>query len=54
MGKNETMKIGSKTKREAVKEGLRTLLRLSSQAKIRKVRGKLAWSGNLDDMRTDR
>jgi len=45
---------GLKTKREAVEEGLRTLLRLKSQAEIRKVRGKLAWSGGLDEIRTDR
>ena len=45
---------GMKTKREAVEEGLRTLLRLKRQEEIRKVRGKLAWRGNLDEMRTDR
>lgn len=45
---------GLKTKREAVEEGLRTLLRLKRQQEIRKFRGKLAWSGDLDAMRTDR
>ncbi|MBS1826448.1 MAG: type II toxin-antitoxin system VapB family antitoxin [Acidobacteria bacterium] len=45
---------GMKTKREAVEEGLRTLVRLKRQEEIRKVRGKLAWRGDLDDMRTDR
>ena len=45
---------GMKTKREAVEEGLRTLLRLKRQEEIRKVRGKLVWRGNLDEMRTDR
>lgn len=45
---------GLKTKREAVEEGLQTLLRLKRQAEIRKVRGKLVWRGNLDEMRTDR
>jgi Arc/MetJ family transcription regulator len=44
---------GLKTKREAVEEGLRTLLRLKSQAEIRRYRGKLRWEGDLDAMRTD-
>jgi Arc/MetJ family transcription regulator len=44
---------GLKTKREAVEEGLRTLLRLSKQAEIRKLRGKLVWQGDLAAMRTD-
>src|SRR6185312_4696581 len=34
---------GVKTKREAVELGLRTLLRLRKQAKIRRLRGKLRW-----------
>jgi Arc/MetJ family transcription regulator len=45
---------GSKTKREAVEEGLRTLVRLRRQEAIRRFRGKLAWKGDLDEMRTDR
>jgi Arc/MetJ family transcription regulator len=45
---------GSKTKREAVEEGLRTLVRLRRQEAIRRFRGKLAWKGDLDKMRTDR
>jgi len=45
---------GMKTKREAVEEGLRTLLRLKRQEEIRKFRGKLVWRGDLDAMRTDR
>lgn len=43
-----------KTKREAVELGLRTLLRLGKQQEIRKLRGKLAWQGDLDAMRDDR
>jgi Arc/MetJ family transcription regulator len=51
----DTLKAtGLKTKREAVEEGLRTLLRLSKQAEIRKFRGKLSWRGDLAAMRTDR
>lgn len=45
---------GLKTKREAVELGLRTLLRLQRQAEIKAYRGKLAWEGDLDAMRTDR
>lgn len=45
---------GLKTKREVVEEGLRTLLRLRGQAEIRRFRGKLAWKGDLEEMRTDR
>lgn len=45
---------GLKTKREAVEEGLRTLLRLRRQAEgIRALRGS-GWEGDLDDMRTDK
>jgi Arc/MetJ family transcription regulator len=45
---------GLKTKREAVELGLRTLLRLDQQDKIRNFRGKLNWQGDLDAMRTDK
>ena len=45
---------GLKTKREAVEEGLRALLRLSRQSKIRRFRGKLKWKGDLNAMRADR
>ena len=45
---------GLKTKREAVEEGLRTLLRLKKQAGIRRFRGKMDWQGDLNAMRSDR
>ena len=45
---------GLKTKREAVELGLRTVLRLRKQEEIRRFRGKLAWQGDLDAMRTDK
>lgn len=44
---------GLRTKREAVELGLRTLLRLQQQEKIRRFRGKLQWEGDLDAMRVD-
>ena len=45
---------GLKTKRDAVDLGLRTLLRLSKQAQIRRLRGKLHWQGDLNLLRTDK
>ncbi|NEV60647.1 type II toxin-antitoxin system VapB family antitoxin [Thiorhodococcus minor] len=44
---------GLKTKREAVEEGLRMLVRLKEQERIRAARGKLRWEGDLDAMRRD-
>lgn len=44
---------GLKTKREAVELGLKTLLRLKQQERIKAFRGKLPWDGDLDAMRTD-
>jgi len=50
----QVMKLtGLKTKREAVEQGLKTLLRLKRQEQIRKYRGKLQWEGDLNDMRRD-
>lgn len=45
---------GLKTKREAVELGLKTLLRLKKQERIKAFRGKLQWEGDLEAMRTDR
>ena len=51
----DTLRVtGIKTKREAVEQGLRMLLRLSHQGEIRRLRGKLRWHGDLDGMRSDR
>ena len=51
----DTLKAtGLKTKREAVELGLRTLLRLGKQGEIRRMRGKLAWDGDLEAMRADK
>jgi Arc/MetJ family transcription regulator len=43
---------GLKTKKDAVELGLKTLIRLKEQEKIKNFRGKLKWTGDLDDMRT--
>lgn len=42
---------GCRTKREAVEEGLRLLVRLKEQERIRAARGKLPGDGDLDAMR---
>jgi hypothetical protein len=44
---------GPKAKREPAKTGLRILLQLRKQAKIRRFRGKLDWQGDLNAMRRD-
>ena len=42
---------GLGTKKEAVEEGLRLLVRQNKQQAIRELRGKLKWEGDLDEMR---
>jgi Arc/MetJ family transcription regulator len=45
---------GYKTKKETVEEGLKLLIAQRNQSKIRTLRGKLNWDGDLDQMRTDK
>jgi len=45
---------GLKTKKRAIEEGLRLLIDVHCQKKIRAFRGKLKWSGDLDKMRRDK
>ncbi len=45
---------GLKTKREVVEMGLKTLIKLKQQEKIKAFKGKLKWEGNLEEMRRDR
>ncbi|MFK7977403.1 MAG: type II toxin-antitoxin system VapB family antitoxin, partial [Halioglobus sp.] len=40
---------GLKTKKDAVELGLKTLIRLKKQQNIRAMRGKLSWTGDLDE-----
>ena len=52
---NDVLKAtGMKTKKEVVELGLKTLIRLKKQEKIRDFRGKLKWTGDLDEMRKSR
>ncbi len=51
---DEALKVsGVKTKRQAIEEGLRLLVRTRRQARVRRLRGALRWEGSLDDMRRD-
>lgn len=45
---------GLRTKREAVELALQTLLKLEKQTEFRKLRGKIDWQGDLEEMRLDR
>jgi Arc/MetJ family transcription regulator len=45
---------GLKTKREVVEMGLKTLIKLKQQEKIKDFKGQLKWEGNLEEMRCDR
>jgi Arc/MetJ family transcription regulator len=45
---------GARTKRAAVEEGLRLLIRTKGQASIRRLRGKVAWQGDLNASRLER
>ena len=42
---------GCSTKRETVEQGLKLLVRRSQQQDIRKLRGRVRWEGDLDEMR---
>lgn len=45
---------GERTKRATVEEALRLLVKVRSQASIRRLRGKIRWEGDLDEMRRGR
>ncbi len=44
---------GLTTKREVVELALKTLIKLKQQESIKNFRGKLQWSGDLDEFRQD-
>jgi Arc/MetJ family transcription regulator len=43
-----------KTKRAVVETGLKLLIQMKKQERIKSYRGKLNWDGDLDEMRRDR
>jgi len=45
---------GARTKRAAVEEGLRLLIQTKRQGSIRRLRGKVAWQGDLNSSRLER
>jgi Arc/MetJ family transcription regulator len=45
---------GLKTKRSAVEAGLKLLVDVKAQAGLRRLKGNVAWQGNLRDMRAGR
>ena len=45
---------GFKTKKATIEAGLHLLLRLAGQKRILALRGRLKWTGNLDEMRKGR
>ena len=45
---------GFRTKKDAIEEGLKLLVQMHSHKEIKQFRGKLKWSGNLNEMRTDK
>ena len=44
---------GCRTKRSAIESGLRLLVQVNSQKKLRDLKGKITWDGDLEDMRRD-
>ena len=44
---------GCRTKKAAVEAGLRLLVQVHTQKKLRGLKGKVAWEGDLDIMRRD-
>lgn len=44
---------GYKTKKGAIEDALRLLIQVKAQEKLRGLRGKVAWTGDLDRMRID-
>ncbi|MCX6349695.1 MAG: type II toxin-antitoxin system VapB family antitoxin [Candidatus Aureabacteria bacterium] len=44
---------GCRTKRAAIETGLRLLVQVSSQKKLRDLKGTIPWEGNLEEMRRD-
>jgi len=45
---------GYKTKKKAIEEGLKLLIQLNRQKRVKSFRGKLRWAGNLNKVRKDK
>jgi Arc/MetJ family transcription regulator len=44
---------GFKTKKAAIEQGLKLLVQINSQKKLRELKGKIVWEGDLEAMRSD-
>ncbi len=44
---------GYRTKKAAIEAGLRLLVQVNAQRKLLRLRGKVRWEGNLEEMRRD-
>jgi Arc/MetJ family transcription regulator len=44
---------GCRTKRKAIESGLRLLVQVHSQEKLRSLKGRITWEGDLEEMRRD-
>ncbi len=52
---NEAMTLSKlKTKKAVVETGLKLLVQIKKQERLKSLRGKLEWDGDLDAMRLDR
>jgi Arc/MetJ family transcription regulator len=51
---NEAMMLSKlKTKKAVVETGLKLLVQIKKQERLKSLRGKLEWDGDLDEMRLD-
>jgi Arc/MetJ family transcription regulator len=44
---------GCRTKRSVIESGLKLLVQMNSQKKLRTLKGKITWDGDLEEMRRD-
>ena len=52
---NEALKLTDcKTKKAVVEEGLKLLVKLKKQERLKSLRGKLKWDADLEEMRLDK
>ena len=51
---SQALKCGQyRTKKAAIDAGLRLLVQIHSQRRLRRLRGRVNWEGNLEEMRRD-
>ena len=51
---NQALKSGEfKTKKATIEQGLKLLVQINGQKKLKELKGKVMWDGDLDAMRRD-